>query len=102
MAVIYKVDKDSKEKKDIVYSQRNIGQRLKELRNSLGYTQRELAVLLKIKQHNLTRWETGSVRIPQKVLFMIAIKCCSVDWLLTGEGVMQIKKEVMKWHHHLQ
>ncbi len=48
-------------------------QRLKKLRESLGFTVRELATEFKVNAGSITHWENGTHSIPGSVLKLIEI-----------------------------
>lgn len=47
--------------------------RLKELRNEFGYTQKEVAELLHVRQNTYSQYETGARELPISVLKQLAI-----------------------------
>jgi len=46
-------------------------QELKTLRQLCGYTQRELAELLRVHRMTVVRWETGKVPIPEPMSLLV-------------------------------
>lgn len=67
-----------------------IGERIKQSRHQQGFSQRELAKLLKISFQTVQAWESGRAqpkgsRTPE----VARILCVSVEWLLTGLGNVQ-------------
>lgn len=61
--------------------------RMKALRESLGYTQQELADILKIPRSNIAGYETGK-RSPSESVISLLCQKFNVNevWLRTGEG----------------
>lgn len=64
------------------------GERIKDLRKSMGLTQPELAELAKIKQASLSELETGETKRPRGDTLVRIAKALQVDpdWLITGAG----------------
>ena len=57
--------------------------RIKELRKSLGYTQKELAKILKTSQQQVSKYETGEQELPIHHLITIAkLFNVSTDYIL--------------------
>jgi len=57
--------------------------RIKEMRNSLKYSQKEVAKILKIAQNTLSQYETGERNISNDILAQIAVLYeTSTDYLL--------------------
>ncbi len=66
-----------------------IAQNLKLFRDALGLTQAQIAKTLGLKQPVYQRYESGAHKIPFETV--LDLKYCfgiSVDWLITGEGIM--------------
>lgn len=62
------------------------GQRLKELREENGLSQRQLAAIIKTSQPNLQRWEKGQFEPDQKTTIIIAdFFNVSIDYLFGRE-----------------
>ena len=71
-----------------------IGQRLKELRKSLGKKQTEMGRLLGIAQTYYSRYERDLVSPKATTIAKLKEETgVSTDWLLTGEGEMFSRKE---------
>ena len=66
--------------------------RIRELRNTLGYTQQQLADKLKIKRNTIAKYETGRGEPIDAVIALICREFnVSENWLRTGEGEMFIQ-----------
>lgn len=64
--------------------------RLRKLRKALGYTQEELAKILKVTSQAIGSWERGETAIPNVRVDQICTKLgASQKWLETGEGEMK-------------
>lgn len=75
----------------------NQGERLKKLRNHLGYTKNKMAGSVEIKAQSYGRIEHGSVGFSNAVLLKLnRLYNVSTDWLLFGVGDMFIKEELRK------
>lgn len=62
------------------------GQRLKELREENGLSQRQLAAIIRTSQPNLQRWEKGQFEPDQKTTIIIAdFFNVSIDYLFGRE-----------------
>ena len=72
----------------------NAGQRLKQLRQNLGLTQKDFAEKLGFKWYKVKDMETGKQKITYETAKLIE-KNFSInpDWLLTGEGEMYKQTE---------
>lgn len=71
-----------------------MGERLKELRKSLGLTQQEFADRLGIKRNAITNYEVGRNAPADMVVSLICREFnVSENWLRTGEGSMFQKQE---------
>ena len=63
-----------------------IGQRVKELRESLGMNRNQFAKFVGCSGSSISRIESGMNMIERTLAMKIAEKCCvGVDWLLTGD-----------------
>ena len=63
-----------------------IGQRVKELRESLGMNRNQFAKFIGCSGSSISRIESGMNMIERTLAMKIAEKCCvGVDWLLTGD-----------------
>ena len=77
-----------KKETEVVDFNIQIGQKLKQLRNIYGISQKTLADYLGITQQNIVRYETGSVSIP----FSAIVKICSffnisnINYLIAKPG----------------
>jgi SOS-response transcriptional repressor LexA len=62
-------------------------ERIKQARESAGYTQKELAKLLKVAQQAVHQWELAppAGTHPKKINELAALLGVSVEWLLNGE-----------------
>lgn len=73
-------------------TQSSVGKRLRQVRRELGLNQTEMGKLLHKKQRAVSYYEQG--RLPdQKALKILYSLGFSIDWLLTGEGKMHLKKK---------
>ena len=71
-----------------------IGRRIKELREKLGLKQAEFADYVGISQGSLSRIEKGTQKADKTLILAICnVFRVNIDWLLTGEGDMFVKKE---------
>ena len=60
-----------------------VGKNLKELRKSLGFTQKDIANLLKISVSSYTLYELGKILIPTSYIYKLAKKFeCSIDEII--------------------
>ena len=60
-----------------------VGKNLKELRNGLGLTQKDIANLLKISVSSYTLYELGKILIPTSYIYKLAKKFeCSIDEII--------------------
>jgi transcriptional regulator with XRE-family HTH domain len=75
-------------KKSIVFSNlKDLGERLKNLREEAKLSQNAVAHELKITDASIVGWEKGTVEPRLGYLEYLSQKCkCNLDWLLTGEG----------------
>jgi transcriptional regulator with XRE-family HTH domain len=69
---------------------RNLGSRLKELRNSLGFKQEDMSQKIKFgTQKTWSNYETGETFPPPEVFLKLAnLLNIDLHWLITGEGSM--------------
>ena len=69
---------------------KEVGERIKKAREARGLKQKNLAGILGMNRSNMSRMENGYVM--PKVDTLLKIKDTlhiSIDWLLTGQGVME-------------
>ena len=60
-----------------------VGKNLKELRKGLGFTQKDIANLLKISVSSYTLYELGKILIPTSYIYKLAKKFeCSIDEII--------------------
>jgi len=59
---------------------------LRGLRERLGYSQKEFADMLSIKQQSLSKYESGALNIPDRLKVELLQYGVRIEWLLTGEG----------------
>ena len=80
--------------KKAYYNRSDIGKRLKQIRcTDLNISQQEFAKLLKVSQQCISFCELAKVDIPARSLIVLCIDMnYNLNWLITGKGVMQIKK----------
>jgi len=67
-----------------------VGERIKKAREARGLKQKNLAGILGMNRSNISRMESGNVM--PKIGTLLKIKDTlhvSIDWLLTGQGVME-------------
>ena len=70
-------------------SNKNVGQRLKLLRETLNLSQAKLAKKLKVSQSAISKWESGERDIPTAILVRLKKEFgVNLNWLLSGEGKM--------------
>lgn len=75
----------------------NIAQRLRKIREKLGYTQGEFAKELQIKQQLLSKYETGRLDISNTLKVKLHLDFnVSIDWLLTGNGSIFLNNSEQK------
>ena len=74
---------------------KSVGQRLKFLRTQfLKLSQKELASILNVKQNTLSNWERGENEMDYEAMQTLSKTFnVNLNWLLTGEGEMFIKRE---------
>ncbi len=64
----------------------HFGQRLKDLRRALDYTQEEMAHALGIRTARYSKYEVGRSEAPYEVLIKISrLTSVSIDYLVSGE-----------------
>lgn len=66
----------------------NLGERLKQVRENLGYTQKEMAKAINTNPQTWQVYESGKSVPGGNVLEALARMGFNVNWLLTGEGEM--------------
>lgn len=70
----------------------NIGERIKNIRSSLGLSQADFARKIHVTQTTISDWESGKYTPPAKNLHIISdIFPVHLDWLFTGTGQMMTK-----------
>lgn len=70
-----------------------IGQRIKEVRNNIGYTQEKFASELNLKQQTIAVFELGKRNPSERTISDICEKFnVNEDWLRTGEGEMLVQR----------
>lgn len=71
-----------------------IGDRMREARKSTGASQGELAEVLEVSRQTIHDWETDKRR-PSKIAIVAWAMVTGVgsEWLLTGEGTLEVKRE---------
>ena len=63
-------------------------QKLAQARKDAGYTQRQVADILNMKQATIASYETGRTQPDIETLGKLAdFYCVSVDWLMSTKGV---------------
>ncbi len=73
----------------MIFSEKDIGSRLKEIRKELRFqNQEEFASILGITQTQISKYESGTNSLPDTVRAKIYELGYSLDWLLSGEGEM--------------
>ena len=71
----------------------DIGQRIKQLREKLGLSQREFAEKIGKSRIGVAQWEAGKRTPDESTLKLIAKEFgVSEEWLKTGEGEVFVKK----------
>lgn len=71
-----------------------IEQRLKEIRNSVGLSQKDFGAIMGIAQTSYANYENGRSSIPASLLEALSLKLnLNLNWLITGEGSMYIDKD---------
>jgi len=72
-----------------------LGQRVKELRLKLGYTQQELADKLETSNMNIANIESGRVKNPRNLSELAEILKSSPNYLLGGESdILKLDSEI--------
>ena len=68
-----------------------IEQRLKEIRNSVGLSQKDFGAIMGIAQTSYANYENGRSSIPASLLEALSLKLnLNLNWLITGEGNMYL------------
>lgn len=68
--------------------------RLRELRDSLGYSQKKMGDLLNIAQTTYANYESGKANIPDELKIKLLNKLkLNINWLLSGYGNMFINED---------
>ena len=74
--------------------ERNIGNRIKELRKALGLTQTAFAEKIGRSKRSIQEWESGRNEPPERALRLIEQTFnVNPEWLRHGRGEMFLKKE---------
>jgi transcriptional regulator with XRE-family HTH domain len=74
----------------MIKKKNEVGERIKKAREARGLKQKDLAGILGMNRSNISRMESGYVM--PKIDTLLKIKDTlhiSIDWLLTGQGVME-------------
>jgi transcriptional regulator with XRE-family HTH domain len=72
---------------------KELGNRLKAVRTTLGLTLEELAKEIDTNKVNLSRYESGLVTPNNNLYYHLALKGINLNWLFTGSGNMYIDKD---------
>ncbi len=68
------------------FNMQAVGHRIRELRLSLGYTQKGLAELIGVAQNTIAQYETGKAKTSVDVIVSLAeILQTTTDYLLLGK-----------------
>lgn|GEM_PF-3339893 len=59
--------------------------RIREAMTAAGYTQTQVATILKVKPQSVQQWVSGETQRPKKINELASLLGVSVDYLLTGE-----------------
>ena len=71
------------------YRWKNIGSRIKEARQRVGLTQKQMAELVGVSSHAVWCWESGKMKPSHEHLVELAYRCeMSTDWIL-GRDVLE-------------
>jgi transcriptional regulator with XRE-family HTH domain len=66
-----------------------VGQRMRKLRKTMGYTQEKMVSFFDIGRANYSRIEKGEVWPGVHILYILRTRfCVSLDWLITNTGKM--------------
>jgi transcriptional regulator with XRE-family HTH domain len=66
-----------------------VGQRMRKIRKTMGYTQEKMVSYFDIGRANYSRIEKGEVWPGVHILFVLRTRfCVSLDWLITNTGKM--------------
>lgn len=81
----------------------NIGDRIKEVRNSLGMTQSDFGERIGLKQAGIGQMENGSRNVTERTIILI----CSTfgineEWLRTGNGDMHVTPSTFSLDEYAQ
>jgi transcriptional regulator with XRE-family HTH domain len=82
---------------------KDVGERIKKAREARGLKQKELADILDMNRSNISRMESGYVM--PKIDTLLKIKDTlhiSIDWLLTGQGVMESLGTFGEYHEDIR
>lgn len=77
------------------------GEKLKKARIDAGYTQQQVADILKIKQSTLAGYEIGRTQPDFEILGTLAdFYCVSLDWLIgTGKNKVNKSQKAIQIHN---
>lgn len=67
-------------------SPKGVGRRIRLRRKKLGFSQPELAEILKVPQQTISGWETGKAGRPGRLFEAAKVLCTTQEWLLKEEG----------------
>lgn len=77
-----------------------IEQRLKEIRNSVGLSQKDFGAIMGIAQTSYANYENGRSSIPASLLEALSLKLnLNLNWLITGEGSVYINSDEKNQHN---
>jgi transcriptional regulator with XRE-family HTH domain len=82
---------------------KDVGERIKKAREARGLKQKNLADILGMNRSNISRMESGYVM--PKIDTLLKIKDTlhiSIDWLLTGQGVMESLGTFGEYHEDIR
>ena len=70
-----------------------MNERLREIRQNTGKSQREFSNLFNIAQQTYANYELGKSSIPENLYLELAQMGINIHWLVTGEGSMFLDKD---------
>ncbi|MDM7321249.1 MAG: XRE family transcriptional regulator [Fervidobacterium sp.] len=73
---------------------RQIGERIRQARLSLGLSQAELAKLVGVSERTIRNYESGEIKKPHHLHKIAKVLKVSPDWLLKGVGTLPEKQEI--------
>jgi phage repressor protein C with HTH and peptisase S24 domain len=68
----------------------NIGARLRNLRETMGLTQKDFSKRFYMRQQSLSKYETNKLAIPDSLKIELSHAGININWLITGEGSQYI------------